>query len=81
MKTKKIARIEFKCTLEEKKAIEELAKYLEMPTGTLIRNLTLSSYEDAIIFKKLGLLKGIKTYKTFKEKYSEMLLPALPGFE
>ena len=32
--------------------------------------MVLSSYDDAIIFKKLGLLKGIKELKKFTEQYS-----------
>ena len=72
MKQKRTARLEFRCTEEEKKAISELAKYLEIPDGTLVRNLVLASYEDAMVFKKIGLLKGLKEYKKFKEAYKQL---------
>lgn len=73
--------IRFRCTSEEKQAVEELAKYLEMSTGTLARNLLLTSFEDAIIFKKLGILKGAKQYNEFKKKYHTFFSPVLPGME
>ncbi|HHH54710.1 MAG TPA: hypothetical protein ENK91_13695, partial [Bacteroidetes bacterium] len=65
-------RLEFRCSTEEKKKIEELAKYLEMPSSTLVRNLVIASYEDAIIFKRIGILKGAKKIKDFKEKLSSL---------
>jgi len=74
-------RLEFRCSVEEKKAIQNLAMYLEIPESTLVRNLALSSYEDAIIFKKIGLLKGLKKYKDFQKKYSEIFKPTLPGMD
>ena len=81
MKQNRTEKMDFRCSPEEKKGIEELAKYLDMSSGTLLRNLTLSSYNDAIIFKKLGLLRGARKYQEFKEKYSELFKPSLPGFE
>ena len=72
-------RIEFRCTKEEKEAIEALANYLEMSTGRLIRNLVIASYDNAIIMKKLGALKGMKKYLEFKAKLEEIMRPALPG--
>jgi len=65
-------RLEFRCSTEEKKKIEDLANYLEIPPATLVRNLVLASYDDAMIFKKLGLLKGAKKLIDFKEKYSSI---------
>jgi len=73
-------RIEIKLSKEEKKKIQDLAKYLEIPPATLVRNLVLSSYDDAIIFKKLGLLKGIKELKKFTEQYSIALNQNPKGF-
>ena len=81
MKQNRTEKMDFRCTPEEKKGIEELAKYLDMSSGTLLRNLTLSSYDDAIIFKKLGLLRGARKYQDFKEKYSEIFKPTLPGMD
>lgn len=64
-----------KVSEEEAKELEELAAYLEIPKSTLIRNLTLSSLEDAKIFKKIGLLKlgkGIKKTSEAIKKFEEM---------
>jgi len=81
MKENRTEKLDFRCTPEEKRKIEELAKYLEMPNGSLLRNLTMASYDDAMIFKKIGLLKGAKKYKDFKEKYETLFKPTLPGME
>ncbi len=81
MRENRTEKMDFRCTKKEKEKIEELAKYLEMPTGALLRNLTLASYDDAVIFKKIGLLKGAKKYKDFKEKYHTFFSPTLPGFD
>jgi len=72
IKNSKNDRMEFRCSTEEKEKIEKLADYLEMPPSTLVRNLVLASYDDAIIFKKLGLLKGAKQLIDFKKKYSSI---------
>ena len=60
-----------KVSEDEAKEIEELANYLEIPKSVLLRNLALSSLEDAQILKKVGLLqiaKGIrKTSEALKE--------------
>lgn len=64
-----------KVSEDEAKELEELAKYLEIPKSTLIRNLTLSSLEDAKIFRTLGLLqiaKGIKKTSQAIEKFKEI---------
>lgn len=66
-------RIELRLSKTEKENIENLAERLDLPPSTLIRNLVLTSYEDAIIFEKLGLLKGVKKFNDFKEKYSELI--------
>jgi len=79
MKDVKNKRMEIRLSQEEKEKIEKLAKELDMPTGTLLRNLALSSYDDAMIFKKLGILKGAKSIKDFKEKFSSLFENKLPG--
>lgn len=55
---------------EEIKEIKEIAAQLEMPKTRLIRNLTLSSLEDAKLLNKLGILKGAKKLLDFKERFS-----------
>ena len=66
-------RIELRLSKTEKEKIEKLAKELEIPPSTFIRNLVLTSYDDAVIFNKIGLLKGAKKIKEFREKYSKII--------
>jgi len=60
-----------KVSEDEAKEIEELANYLDVPKSTLLRNLALSSLEDAQIFKKLGLLKLAKGIRKSSEALKE----------
>lgn len=66
-------RLELRLSKKEKDKIESLANRLELPVGTLIRNLVLVSYEDAAIFEKIGLLKGAKKILDFKEKFTILI--------
>lgn len=66
-------RIEIRLSKTEKENIEKLAEKLELPASTLMRNLVLTSYEDAIIFEHLGVLKGIKKFREFKERFSSII--------
>lgn len=54
---------------EEIKNIEEIAKSLDIPKTRLIRNLTLSSLEEAKIFNKIGAFKGVKKLLDFKKRF------------
>jgi|GEM_PF-3269487 len=66
-------RIELRLSKTEKENIEELARTLNLPPSTFIRNLVMTSYEDAVLFEKLGLLKGTKKFLDFKEKYLNII--------
>lgn len=57
-----------KFTDKELKQIEEIAKSINIPRTTLIRNMTLSGLEDGIILDKLGALKGARKLLDFKER-------------
>ena len=50
--------------------IEEIATQLEIPKTRLIRNLTLSSLDDAKLLNKIGVLKGAKKLLDFKERFT-----------
>lgn len=55
-----------------KSEIEEITKIAEninLPKTRLIRNLTLSSLEDAKALNKIGALKGAKKLLDFKERF------------
>ena len=66
-------RIELRLSQTEKENIEKLANSLNIPPSTFIRNLVMTSYEDAVIFEKIGLLTGAKKFLDFKEKYSTII--------
>ena len=55
----------------ELRNIQELAKSVEIPTATFSRNLLLSSLDDAMIYQKIGILKGAKKLIDFKEALKE----------
>lgn len=76
METRK-ERIEIRISKEEKKKLEDMARQLEIPASTLARNLMLASYDDMLIMDKLGVLKGIKKLKEFKQAYSDIFRPKL----
>jgi hypothetical protein len=45
---------------QELEELKELAEYLRLPLTTTIRNLVLYAKEDAEIYKKIGIFKGVK---------------------
>ena len=55
-----------KSELEE---IEKIAKEIDIPKARLIRNLVLTSLDEAKLFNKIGVLKGIKKLIDFKERF------------
>ena len=57
---------------KELKEIEKLAEELDIPKTRFIRNLTLSSLEDAKALNKIGALKGAKKLLDFKKKLFEI---------
>ena len=57
----------FRVTDNEADRIEQLANYLEISKSTMLRNLALSSLEDAELFKKMGILKLAKGIKKTSE--------------
>lgn len=60
-----VREIELKIRLseDELKELEELANYLELPISTCVRNLVLYAKEDAELYKKIGIFKGVKKLK------------------
>lgn len=73
-------RIELRLSKSEKEKIEKLSLYLEIPPSTLLRNLIISSFDDEMIYKKLSVLKGATKMNEFKNKFSLIFKPTLPGF-
>jgi uncharacterized protein (UPF0216 family) len=61
--------ISLRFTKQELEKISTIAKELDMPKTRLMRNLALSSLEEAKIFHKLGILKGVKRFQDFKERF------------
>ncbi len=55
-----------KSELEE---ITKIAEIVDIPKTRFIRNLVLSSLDDAKFFNKIGALKGVKKLKDFKERF------------
>jgi len=55
-----------KSELEE---IAKIAKEIDIPKTRLIRNLVLSSLDEAKLFNKIGVLKGVKKLIDFKERF------------
>jgi len=60
--------ISIRFTKKELEDIEKIANDIEIKKTRLVRNLTLSSLDDAIILNKIGALKGAKKLLDFKEK-------------
>jgi hypothetical protein len=59
--------VSFKLADDEIKRINDLADFLDIPKTALIRNLVLSSLEDAEGLKKLGILSIAKSIKKTSE--------------
>ena len=66
-------RIEIRLSKTEKENIEKMAMKLDIPPSTLMRNLVLTSYEDAVVFDNLGFLTGVKKFQEFREKFSSVV--------
>ena len=62
--------ISLRFSKKELKEIEEIAIELNMPKTRLIRNLIITSLEDAKKLNKLGVLKGVKKLIDFKERFN-----------
>ena len=54
---------------KEADEIERIAKEMDIHKTRLIRNLTLSSLDDAKILSNLGVIKGTKKFIEFKEAF------------
>jgi len=60
--------ISLRFSKEELQDIEKIANELDMPKTRFMRNLVLSSLDDAKFLNKIGILKGAKKLNDFKEK-------------
>ena len=60
--------ISIRFTKEELKEIEEIANNIGIAKTRLVRNLTLSSLEEAKMLDKIGALKGAQKLLDFKER-------------
>lgn len=60
--------ISLRFTKKELEEIEEIAKDMNMPKTRLMRNLLLTSLEEASFLNKIGILKGAKKFLDFKER-------------
>ncbi len=61
--------ISLRFSKKELKQIEEIAEILEIPKTRLIRNLVLTSLDDAKMFNRVGALKGIRKTLDFIERF------------
>ena len=61
--------ITIRFTDEEIEEIEKIAKDMDIPKTRLIRNLVLTSLNDAKVLNKIGVLKGVKKFIDFKERF------------
>jgi len=59
-----------KFTDKELKEIEDIARNIDIPRTTLIRNMTLAGLDEAKLLNKIGALKGAKKLLDFKERFS-----------
>jgi len=62
-----------KFTDKELEIIEDIAKNINIPRTTLIRNMTLVGLDDMIILNKIGALKGAKKLLDFKERFTNSI--------
>lgn len=62
--------ISLRFTKEEMEEIEKIAEELDMPKTRFMRNLVLTSLDDARVFHKMGILKGAKKFIDFKERFT-----------
>lgn len=61
--------IAIKFSKEEIEEIDKIAKNIDIPRATLIRNMTFAGFEDAKILNKIGALKGARKWMDFKERF------------
>ena len=61
--------ISLRLTKQELEEISIIANDLDMPKTRLMRNLVLTSLEDAKALNKIGALKGAKKLLDFKERF------------
>jgi hypothetical protein len=69
----RIQKLTIRLSKSEVTEIEETAKMLNIPKGTLIRNLVMTGVEDAKVLKKIGvidLIKGISNTSNFIKKFT-----------
>lgn len=64
--------IEIKTRLskEEYEQIKNMAEQLNIPVSTFMRNLILSSFEDAKMMDSIKLLSGLKKFQEWKDALS-----------
>lgn len=60
--------ISIRFTKSELEEIEKIANNIDMPKTRLIRNMVLSSLEEAKALNKIGALKGAKKLIDFRER-------------
>ena len=60
-------KITIKLSIDEIKRINDLSEFLDMPKTVLVRNLVLSSLDDAENLKKMGVLSITKSIKKTSE--------------
>lgn len=65
--------ISLRFSKEEMQEIEKIAKDLNMPKTRFLRNLALTSLDDAKVLHNMGILKGATKLKEFKEKFSNIM--------
>ena len=61
--------VTIKLTDQELNEINKIAEEMEIPRTRLIRNLVLTSLQDAKFLNKIGALKGAKLLTDFKERF------------
>ncbi len=61
--------VTIKLTDQELNEINKIAEKIQIPRTRLIRNLVLTSLEDAKFLNKIGILKGAKFLTDFKERF------------
>ena len=68
MEEKRKYEVRVRLTKEEMERIETIAKKLNMPKATLIRNLALVGLEDAELLNNIGAFDLIKLIEKLREK-------------
>lgn len=55
---------------DEYEQIKNMAEHLDIPVSTFMRNLILTSFEDAKMMESVKLLSGLKKFKEWKDALS-----------